>query len=148
MAQVIKGRVTRDTLYMQIASLIGQRGTCERGKVGAVITMQGRIISTGYNGTPKGTPDCQYTKGGWVPCNLEKPCERAIHAEANAIYFAGKIGISLQSCTLYCTHSPCSKCAEAIIQSGIREVVYLGEFRDTKGLELLKMVGILVRKYA
>lgn len=147
MAQQIKGRITRDALYMSIAGLFSQRGACERAKVGAVIIREGRIISTGYNGPPKGTPDCQYRKHGWEPCDLSKSCERAIHAEENAIVFASREGISVKGCTMYCTFSPCKKCAESIIQSGIEELVYLEEFRDTKGLELLRMVGIKTRKY-
>ena len=81
-------RPSRDQLYISIARLIATRGTCMRAKVGCVICRDNRIISTGYNGPPKGTPHCSPKI-----CNINVHCERAIHAEANAISFAAKEGI-------------------------------------------------------
>lgn len=115
-------RISRDTLYIATASLMSLRGTCKRMKVGCVITSKdNRIIATGYNGSL----DKHCTL-----CDLSKPCTEAIHAEANAIAYAAKKGIPLDGSIIYCTHSPCLKCAELIIQSGIKKVVYSKPYRD------------------
>lgn len=134
-------RPSRDQLYIAIARLIATRGTCMRGKVGCVICRDSRIISTGYNGPPKGTLHCSPKI-----CDIKVHCERAIHAEANAISFAAKEGISTNGATLYCTHSPCSNCAKLIIQAGILRVVYETLY-DDKGLNLLNEAGIEICKY-
>lgn len=73
--------------------------------------------------------------------------KKVIHAEANAILFAAKEGISLKDTTLYVTMSPCPECSKMIIQSGIKRVVYLEEYRDTYGLELMKQCGIKVEQF-
>ena len=77
--------------------------------------------------------------------------ELVIHAEANAILFAAKEGISTQDCTLYVTTAPCSECAKMIIQSGITRVVYQDEYINGSredGLELMRSVGIVIEKGA
>lgn len=125
-------RISRNQLYISIADLISKRGTCGRLQVGAVITRNHRIVATGYNGPVKDGAHCK----GY--CNIETSCTRAIHAEANAIYFAAAEGVSLKGCDIYCTHSPCIKCAEAIISSGIRNLYYLHNFRDRSGIDFIK----------
>jgi len=72
---------------------------------------------------------------------------KVIHAEANAILFAAKEGIPLKGTTLYVTLSPCSECSKMIIQSGIKRVVYIEEYRETSGLELMKKCGIKVEQF-
>ena len=75
--------------------------------------------------------------------------EYVIHAEANAILFAAKNGIPTQDCTLYVTTAPCSECAKMIIQSGIKRVVYIDEYKNgsrNDGLKLLKAVGVDIEK--
>lgn len=144
-------RITRDKLYTEIAQLFSQRSTCGRLQVGCVITRDGRIIASGYNGPPKfRPPDGRYLVKGSTEickCDLEKPCERSIHAEANAISYSARNGIALEGTTMYCTHSPCSKCAELIIQAGIAQVVFVEHFRDEAGLQLLKDNNIQIRKH-
>lgn len=131
-------RPTREETYLAIAEIISQRSTCKRGHVGCVITMENRIITTGYNGTVK--------KDKCTHCNLDEPCTEAVHAEANAIAFAAKDGISIKGATLYCTHCPCHECAKLIIQSGITNVVYKYEYRKIEGYHLLRLMGINVRE--
>lgn len=134
--------MTRPSLneqYVEITSVIAKRGTCGRLKVGCVIVKDGRIVSTGYNG-PIGEDHCK------TYCNVDTECKDAIHAEANAIYFAAKEGISLQECTLYCNYSPCSKCAQAIIQSGIKRVIYQEEYRDNTPIITLRLNGVHVMR--
>lgn len=136
-------RISRDELHQGILELMEKRGTCGRLKVAALIVMDNRVIATGYNGTPSGLPHC----GEYWGCDPSKPCTAAIHAEANAIYFCAKHGISTLDSTIITSASPCIKCAEAIIQAGISCVIYRDEFRDTSGIELLIKAGIKVKKY-
>lgn len=124
---------------MRVALLIAQRGTCERLQVGAVLIQDKRIIATGYNGPPPGLTECS----GEV-CDINKPCTRAIHAEANLIAHCAKLGISTADTTLYVTHSPCIKCSELIAQAGIRKVIFGSKFRDDAGIRLLESMGVLV----
>jgi dCMP deaminase len=130
-------RISRATLYIASAYLMALRGTCKRMKVGCVITSKdNRIIATGYNGSLD--KHC-------ISCDLTKPCTDAIHAEANAIAYAAKKGILLEGSIIYCTHSPCIKCAELIIQAGIKKVIYSKPYRDTTPKTLLEynMVEII-----
>jgi deoxycytidylate deaminase len=79
-------------------------------------------------------------------CN-NKTIPEVVHAEANAILFCTKNGISTNGATLYVTLSPCFECAKMIIQAGIKRVVYKEKYRDTKSLDFLKECGIIVEQY-
>lgn len=127
-------RMGRDEYLMNVASVIALRGTCPRAKVGAVLAREGRIISTGYNGSPSGTPHCIDTE-----CILDErgKCIRTVHAELNCICFAAKYGIATKGATLYVTYAPCFECAKAIINAGIKKVFYLKEYVPN-GCRLLK----------
>lgn len=132
-------RISRNELYITIAETFAKRSTCGRLQVGCAIVKDGRIICCGYNGVLPLSPGCK--------CDLNKPCERSIHAEANAISYAAKNGIALRGSTLYVTHSPCLKCAELVIQAGIKEVIYKELFRSEEGLLLLNNNDIPTFKY-
>lgn len=132
-------RITRDELHMRMAFLMAQRGTCDRLQVGAVLVKDKRVIATSYNGPPVGLPHCSEHV-----CDITKPCTHAIHAEANLIAFCAKQGISTIDSMLYVTHSPCIKCAELIIQSGIRAIIFGEKFRDDAGINLLRKAGLRV----
>lgn len=139
-------RLTRDELFMQIAQLLALRSTCERGHVGAVIVRDRRIVATGYNGAPSGMAHCL---DDGVGCDVgpEGGCRRAVHAEANAIAFAARDGIQLLGTTLYSTHAPCRKCAELIVNAGIKVVCYNIAYRDPAGIQLLDDAGIEFYEY-
>lgn len=126
------GRISRDEMFLEMAGIVAKRSTCQRSKVGALIVRGGRPISCGYNGPVSGAPECKDIGG----C-LGAGCDRSIHAELNSILFAAKAGISVDGCTLYCTLSPCIKCAQAIVNSGIKRMVYQEKYRDQSGLEFL-----------
>ncbi len=126
---------------MQIAHVVKQRGNCLRRKVAAVIVKDRRLISTGYNGTPRGVTNC--FEGGCVRCESDAPSGSGLgecicsHAEENAITQAAYHGIAVRSSTIYCTLSPCLMCAKMIINAGITEVVYDQEYhfsQQTRGL--------------
>ena len=135
-------RVSRDEMLINIARVSAMRATCLRLSVGAAIAKEGRIISTGYNGSPAGTPHCDESN-----CTSEQACTRTIHAEAGAISFAARHGVSLNGASMYLTHAPCLDCAKLMINTGIVEVVYDIPYRKTDGVDLLRSVGILVREY-
>jgi len=136
-------RITRDEYLMDAAKLAAKRSTCLRLNVGAVLARNGRIIATGYNGSPTGFEHCTPDT-----CGPDKPCYATVHAEANAIYFAARHGIATEGADMYCTDSPCKTCAEAIINAGIIRFLYLREYRDKDPLRMLYHAGVQVRNYA
>lgn len=143
---------------MEVAETIAKLGTCERARVGAVLTRRGRAISWGYNGAPPGLPHCNENNHGWGDREVDKSthpepplmlpaaevlgCNNATHAEANALAFAARQGISTDDCTLYVTYSPCASCARLIIAAGISRVVVRYIYRDPQGWNLLGEAGI------
>ena len=129
------GKPNRDSIFLAIAEVLSLRSSCQRAKVGAVITRNNRIVGTGYNGTLK--PSCQGI------CDPSHKCTHAVHAEANAISSSAFFGTSLEGCTLYCTMSPCYECAKLIIQSGIIRVVYKEAYRLKDGIDLLEEHGVV-----
>ena len=138
-------RINMDSVFMFTAYLFALRGTCLRKKVGSVIVKDKRIISTGYVGSPPGADHC--IDKGCIIDERTKGCIRTVHAEMNAIIFAAKNGIPLKGSSMYVTMSPCINCAKAITVSGIEELVYDVEYRDTSGLEYLKENKIQVRQF-
>lgn len=134
-------RIDRDTMYLEMCYIMSQRGGCLRAFVACIITRDNRILSSGYNGPPKGQEPCNKTN-----CNLEESCKRAVHAETNAIAFAAKNGIILNGATLYCIYAPCLSCAQLIVPTGITRVVYDKEYRSEEGLKFLEKAGVLVEK--
>ena len=117
-----------DQYFMDIARVVASRSNCMKRKVAAVIVLDKRIISTGYNGTPRGTKNCN--EGGCPRCNNLATSGTGLdeclcsHGEENAIVQASYHGVSLKDATIYSTFAPCLMCAKMIINSGIREVVY------------------------
>lgn len=138
MVRKANSRIDRETMFMQITEVVAKRSTCLRAQVGATIIRDNRVVSIGYAGAPSRLKHC--TENG---CKMEDGhCIRTVHAEANAIAFAAKAGISTDGAEMYVTHSPCTNCAKLIINSGIRRVTYK-EYRGD-GIELLDHAGIEV----
>jgi dCMP deaminase len=135
-------RPSREETYMEVAHVIRRRSTCERGQVGGIAVMGGRIIAQGYNGSPPGAPHC--TELGCIvdPQHPEAGCQRTIHCEANLIAFAARHGISLEGAVLYCTAGPCLKCAQLIASAGFDSLVFEHPYRRPEGLELLDALSI------
>ena len=126
------------TLYLDLTLRIAQESYCERLQVGALIVKGGYIISFGYYGTPSGFPNvCEANNVTF---------EYVLHAESNAITKACKSPISTDGAAMYCTHACCVHCAKLIIQSGITTFVYIEDYRDRSGLELLIAAGLDVIK--
>ena len=141
-----------DTYFMEIAQVTATRANCSRRKVAAVVVSENRIISTGYNGTPRGVANC--VEGGCARCAGTAPSGSSleecicVHAEQNAICQAAYYGTRLAGSTIYVTISPCLTCAKMLINAGIRHVVYGGDYAFTEQTErLLKEAGVKCRRY-
>jgi len=141
-----------DEYFMSIARVVAARGNCVKRKVAAVITVDRRIIATGYNGTPRGTTNCN--EGGCPRCNSFAPGGTDLgeclcsHAEENAITHSAYHGVAVRGGTLYTTLCPCLMCTKMIINAGIHEVVYSAEYPlGEVSLRLLREAGVKVRQH-
>lgn len=126
-------------MLMEMAIIASKRSTCSRKHVGAIIAIEGRPISVGYAGAPAGLPHC--LDHGCL-AGPDGGCIRTQHAEANAIAFAARKGISTEKAELYTTVSPCLACAKLIINAGIERVWYLEQYRKVEGVALLSKLAI------
>lgn len=137
-------RISREQSLMAAAQVIALRSTCPRKQVGAVIAHEGRILSWGYNSAPSGLPHC--TEVGCL-IGPDGGCLRTQHAEANAIAWAARKGVSLLGSDLYLTLTPCLSCAKMVINSGIVRIWFLHEYRDTFPLTTLANSGIEIHAF-
>ncbi len=133
-----------DTYWMGVVDAISRRSTCIRHNFGAVIVRDNTIVSTGFNGAPRGLPHC--TEIGCLRDKLRiksgtmlEVC-RGVHAEANAIIRADPL--RMDGGTLYVNAKPCKYCARMIANSGVKRVVYIDDYPDKEGIELLTSAGI------
>lgn len=113
-----------DVQFLQIAKIVAGTSKCVSVQVGAVIAKEGRIISTGYNGTPSGYLNCCDVHSERGAAHSEWSNRYEIHAEQNALLYAAKYGISVKGATLYTTVEPCFQCLKMIVASGISRIVY------------------------
>lgn len=151
----------KNRVFMSVALTLSQLSTCNRNHVGAVIVKDGRCVTWGYNGAPPGLPHCEENNHGWHETDWPVPgsespkaweisaiekhgCKNATHAEANALAFAAKHGISTDGAVLYVTLSPCSTCSRLLIAAGISAVHFLEQYRDTTAIDLLQRAGVKV----
>ncbi|MBI5046112.1 cytidine/deoxycytidylate deaminase family protein [Candidatus Micrarchaeota archaeon] len=144
-------RPSWDDYFMGIAKVVASRSNCVKRKVAAIIVKDKRVISTGYNGTPRGAKNC--SEGGCPRCNnfteSGKNLEECLcsHGEENAIVQASYHGISIKDSVIYTTFSPCLLCTKMIINSGIKEVVYNVEYPMSEtSMKLLKEAGVKARQ--
>ena len=134
---------------MDMCEFVSTWSSCARSgrSVGAIITKNKRILTTGYNGAPSGIFNCR-DKGVCmrdelgIPSGTQHEKCYAVHAEQNAIIQAAKLGVSVDGATLYCTHQPCTICTKLIINSGISRIVYKYPYPDKFAQELLEEAGI------
>lgn len=121
-------------MYMRIAKAVAKSGTCDRARVGAVLVRNGAVIGTGYNGSARGDVHCDdvghLMSGGH--------CIRTIHAEENAILNAAKNGAQVYGSTMFCTHRPCYRCIQRMINAGVASFFFDKEYgkmdKNTKDL--------------
>jgi len=144
-------RPSWDEYFMQIAEVIATRSNCAKRRVAAVVVKDCRIISTGYNGTPRGTTNC--SSGGCPRCLSLVPSGEALgecvcsHAEENSITQAAYHGVSLKGSSIYSTFMPCVMCTKMIINAGISEVVYRSAYPlPASARDLFRQAGVLTRQ--
>lgn len=127
-------RPTWDTYFLRIAELVATRATCDRKHVGAVLVDKDhRIVATGFNGAPSGLPHCDDAGHELKEIDGRESCVRTLHAESNALDYAG---CRAKGCTLYVTVIPCYDCAKRIVNAGICRVVY-GEYYESRNTKLV-----------
>jgi len=144
-------RPSIDTYFLEIASVVATRSTCERHNVGSVIVKDKRILATGYNGAPSGMEHCHDIRCirnlENIPSGTRHEKCRAVHAEQNAIIQAAIHGVSIAGGTLYCTHQPCILCAKMIINAEIERVVFKERYPDTEAIEFFKEAGVAIEYF-
>ncbi len=143
-----------DKRFMDLAKTIGSWSSCyqENRKIGAVIVLNKRILTTGYNGAAAGVTSCVergvcMRRTMNIPSGTRQEICYAIHAEQNAIIQAAKLGVSIEGATMYCTHQPCVICAKMIVNSGIARVIYGEGYPDEFALQMFAMSGVALEKY-
>jgi len=141
-----------DGYFMSLASLAAQRSNCMKRRVGCVLVgKERRVVSTGYNGTPRGIRNC--AEGGCPRCNEGNSSGvglatcLCLHAEENALLEAGRERIR-EGSVLYCDTCPCLTCSIKICQVGINEVVYAyGYSMDKETAEIFREAGVKLRQF-
>lgn len=156
-------QVQWDHYYMEVALTIRKRANCLGAKVGAVLVLDNRIISTGFNGTPAGFTNCM--QGGCERCKQRHYAQTGrldlvtdpefadgpkqldlcicVHAEANALLSAAKVGNRTDGGSLYTTHKPCFSCLKEAMQAGITRVVWLKDYVPSDKPSLLRQYAWL-----
>lgn len=156
------------SLYMDIATRAAQDSHAIRKKVGSCILTKSRGLYVGYNGTLPGMSNiCEekvYSEGAGAWLDVEtfhetypyqdenghyklKTLDGVVHSEINSLCKMLKEGVSAEGATIFVTLSPCATCGSIIASSGIKKVVYYEEYRDTKGVEMLREFGVEVIQY-
>lgn len=138
-------RDSKNQYFLKIARLVSTRATCPRRMVGCVtINKHGHILSTGYNGVPKGYFHCTESPCGGQNNKTGEGLNScmATHAEQNALLQCRDV---MEIDTIYVTTSPCITCAKLIANTACKTVVYGEEYKDTSGVDMLKKLGMEVR---
>ena|SRR5690349_4299509 len=140
-------RQSWDQYFMSMAETAATRATCDSKKVGSVIVVNKTIVSTGYNGAPRGLPHCDTAGHELKVMGDRESCVRTVHGEANALIQAARTGASVEGGTIYTTASPCYDCLKLIINAGIVRVVckefYQSRYGKSGDMEALaKSAGI------
>jgi len=131
-----------DQCYMQVALAHAAMSKAVRKKVGACLVTRSGVIIPGYNGTPRGANNvCEVEVDGVL---VTKP--DVIHAELNCVLKAAREGVRIIDSVLYVTLSPCEPCAAWLVQSGVKEIVYLEQYRVLAGIDFLARAGVEVRQ--
>ena len=132
-----------DDLYMNIALGYARLSKAKRKQVGACLVTKNQVVLGGINGSATGTDNtCEDLINGELVTRVS-----TLHSETNAVLKAAKEGVSCLDSTIYVTLSPCSHCSAMLINAGVKRVVYLEEYRELFGVELLKSAGVAVEKY-
>lgn len=143
-------RPTWDQYFLRIASVVAGRSTCLRREVGALVVKDKRILTTGYNGAPRGLAHCLEAGCMRNEVRAESGTShelcRGLHAEQNAIIQAAMHGVSIEGGVMYSTHQPCVLCTKMIINAGLQAIYYLEPYHDHLAGKLLEEAGVVSEK--
>ncbi len=145
---------TWDEVFMSQAYSMSYRSTCLRRRTGAVIVnRRNQIVASGYNRVPEGLKSCKERGGcyrremGYASGKGLEVC-RAVHAELDAILqLPGPDARNSEGCTLYCTTFPCLGCAKAIVDSGLRKIMFLESYPEAASIAMLDEAGVEVEEF-
>jgi dCMP deaminase len=135
-------RPEREEYFMLLAVATRERAECLGRHVGAVLVQEGRLIATGYNGTPRGFPRCNEEERGCHRCADRERYRSGeaydvcicVHAEQNALLQAARLGYSVDGADCYTTLRPCFGCLKELHQAGVRRVRFLNPWEPAEGL--------------
>ncbi len=141
-------RPSWDEYFRKITREVAQRSTCLRRQIGSVLVVDKHILTTGYNGVPRGLKHCEAVGclriAKNVPSGERHELCRGLHAEMNALLQAAKYGIQISGATIYTTTYPCSLCAKMIINSDIKRVVAEDGYPDELAKEMFAEAKVKV----
>jgi dCMP deaminase len=144
-------RPSYDEYFMEMAHVVAKRSTCLRRKVGAILVKEKHILSTGYNGAPKGLRHCSETgclrEEQNIPSGERHELCRGLHAEQNAIIQAAVFGVSIKGSVLYCTNTPCVVCVKMLINAGVTEIIYSGEYPDALAKQMMEESSLKIKRF-
>jgi len=144
-------RPSYDEYFMEMAHVVAKRSTCLRRKVGAILVKDKHILSTGYNGAPKGMDHCSETgclrEHMNIPSGERHELCRGLHAEQNVIIQAAVFGTSIKGSTLYCTYTPCVVCVKMLINAGVLEIIYAGDYPDELAKRMMKESNLKIKRF-
>lgn len=145
-------RSTRKEYYFSIVRAVMDRSTCNRGKKGAILVRDGRVLATGFSGSPSKAPHCddvgheieqRATISDQIVYKETAHCVRTVHAEANAVAQSARHGPPIDGAEVYCTAFPCYDCAKLLVNVGIVAVHAEIDYQKSKrSKELFTSLGI------
>ncbi len=148
---LMSDRPPYDEYFMEMAHVVSKRSTCIRRKVGALLVKDKHILSTGYNGAPKGLKHCSEVGCLREELNVlsgerHELC-RGLHAEQNAIIQSAVFGVSIKGSVLYCTNTPCVVCVKMLINAGVEEIIFDGDYPDDLAKKMLEESHIKIKRF-
>ncbi len=141
-------RPSWDEYFLQMAELVGSRGTCDRGHAGTVIVKDKRMLATGYVGSPIGLSHCDDVGHEMHTVTNEdgstsRHCIRTAHSETNAIANAARFGVAIDGATMYSKMVACYSCAKVVVNAGIKRFVALQDYHaSSRTKEIFKKAGV------
>ncbi len=141
-------RPSWDEYFLEMAKLVGTRGTCDRGHAGIVIVKDKRVLTTGYAGSPIGLPHCDDVGHEMHTVTNEdgtvsRHCIRTTHSETNAIANAARFGVAVDGATMYSTMVACYACAKVVVNAGIKRFVASKDYHaSARTKEIFKQAGV------
>ena len=144
-------KIKNDSYYMNYALELSTTANCIKGKVGAILVKNNKIIAEGVNSVPNGITPCTDETCIRKKLNLKSGENQelcfVVHAEQNALIDALNNKVDVKDSTLYVTKQPCIICAKMLINSGIKKIIYLKAYPDKYSESLLNEVGIEINKF-